>query len=707
MTDRRVRPAAATIHALTLWALAVVHPLLDLLGHSPEFFVAHGAGPTEILLVTIALLLILPLPLVAAIHVVGRIGPRVQMSVQGAVVTVLIAALALQVLNRAGTETWTVAIPSAVAVGVALGIAYLRVAALRTFVTVLSVAVIAVPAVFLLQPGIRRLLVPPPEPLADLPPPDPARFRASPVVLLVADETPLVSILDGEGRIDGTLYPHIAALARDGRWFRNATAVADYTRWALPAMVTGRYPRAGALPNTADHPQNLFTLLGRTHRLEVVQAATDLCPESLCPRRTVQLTDRLSAMGSDIRIVALHLLLPEDLRGSLPPLTSDWANFDPEGWRRERRRERAVRWRRRPDKLQIAEAFLRSISREDPQPTFYYFHTLLTHYPHYLLPTGQRNATRAAIPGQAGARWNTDEWAIAQQYQRHLLQVGQLDAFVGRLIDRLRSEGLYDRALIVLASDHGIAYRPGAPRRDFSPMTAPDIMRVPFIVKLPAGASWRGPVPEAGPAEASDRNVETVDIAPTVADALGLDLPWTADGTSVLDESQPARASKRIAYASGTETRTFERAGPDARPMIDAKLSRFGAHENPWRVPRPDRHGELVGRPIARLRVLGGRTVVELSHAAEFENVDTRAAAVPFDVGGTVADIPGDEPLYVAVAVNGTVRAVTSTWPSEPNRFLATPPLDSWRDGRNQVEVFTLHVDPRGTYLRRTVQASP
>ena len=77
-----------------------------------------------------------------------------------------------------------------------------------------------------------------PAPLADS-----ADFDAPPpVVVAVFDQLPLASLLDREGELDRTLYPHFAALAGEATWFRNASAVTEATTYALPAIVTGNYP---------------------------------------------------------------------------------------------------------------------------------------------------------------------------------------------------------------------------------------------------------------------------------------------------------------------------------------------------------------------------------------------------------------------------------------------------------------------------------
>jgi len=413
-------------------------------------------------------------------------------------------------------------------------------------------------------------------------------------------------------------------------------------------------------------------------------------------------------MASDLRYVYLHVLLTDDLKHGLPDLTAGWADFGGLGERRRRlRAERTARPGRTP--RQVFEAFIEWFSADDPQPTFYFIDTLLTHFPHRSLPSGQINGTRAAVPGEIKPEaWNDDAWGLAQNYQRHLLQVAFVDGMLGRLLTRLKSVGLYDRAIVVVTADHGISFQPGTPRRAFTERTAADIMRVPLVIKLPAGR----PVPAelttlVGGQRVSDRNAEVIDIVPSVAHALGIGLPWPADGASLFDPSLPERPSKKLFHGSGRLVRSFDRHGPDAAPLLQRKIALFGGSANTYRVPQLARFGDLVGRPLAALRVQDGGGKVEVDHFEAFGQVDTRADPVVFDVGGRLAQArPDGSPTYLAVAVNGTVRAVTRTWSSEPRGWLATPPLDAWRDGHNEVEVFVVDADTRGPILRRTVRVS-
>ena len=127
------------------------------------------------------------------------------------------------------------ALTGAVAAG-----AYLRLEPVRTFATFLTPAAVIVPAVFLLNPGVSRLLAPGRRSgrarrrrLQD-----PARRWCS----SYSTSSSSRALLDRDGNIDRAAFPNFAALADTATWFRNATAVGEMTAYALPAVLTGAYP---------------------------------------------------------------------------------------------------------------------------------------------------------------------------------------------------------------------------------------------------------------------------------------------------------------------------------------------------------------------------------------------------------------------------------------------------------------------------------
>ena len=89
-----------------------------------------------------------------------------------------------------------------------------------------------------------------------------ASSDAPPIVFVVFDGLSLASLLDSSGAVDAARYPSFARLARTSTWYRDTTTVADVTQLAIPAILTGRYPRPSRqVPTAADHPHSLFTLL--------------------------------------------------------------------------------------------------------------------------------------------------------------------------------------------------------------------------------------------------------------------------------------------------------------------------------------------------------------------------------------------------------------------------------------------------------------
>lgn len=689
------------LHVLGLWAVAVAQPLLDLLGANPEFFVAHRAGASEILLLAFALVVVLPSILALAVRVLGLPGPRALGAARAAAVGLLVGTLALQVTVRAGTQTWLLAVPPAAALAVAAAVAYRRWAPFRSFLSVLAIAALVVPAVFVAKPGIRTLIgnAWSRGAAARAPAPRAGRTVTAPVVLVVFDELPLLSLLDADRNLDPVLYPHFAALARDGVWYREATTVHDFTRYALPSILTGRFPHQGALPTSADHPDTLFTLMAGTHRLAVSEAVTAICPPSLCAGEQVSGLAHLGAMGRDLRAVFLRLVLTPDLTANLPDPTATWARFDastadgqddevPRDGKRPVPAAVRARWLRgmTSPHLQSFRRFVEGIRPGEGRPAFHFIHSLVSHHPNRMLPGGRWNKTWTDLRGE---RNRTESWVIVQEWQRELLQVGFVDGLVGDLVRRLKDAGLYEKSLIVITADHGASFAvPEAPLRSLRTRTAAEIMRIPLIVKYPAGT---GPV-----GQVSDVNAQTVDILPTVADAVGLDVAWPLDGTSLLDPGRQAR--RKVSYAGGTRTE-MPPAWLDIGPALHRKLELFGSGGNPHRAPRIPGLDDLLGRHLAEVRVVQGGGRGELLHPRAFDEVDPGAENLVFDVSGRF-DTPRPAAL-VAVAINGVIRATTRTWESNPVGWLATPPFGSWRAGRNEVEVFLVERDTEGPLLRR------
>lgn len=682
--EARTRFRFHELHVAGLWAVAVAQPLFDLLSRSPEFFVAHGTRPGDLLGLVLLLCLAGPVCWMPAVRLGGRIGPRPHALAVSLAVGTLAAALALLAVKQTFGWSRDLSFGVAAACGMLAGGGYVLSSTVRLFATFLSPAALVVPAVFLLHPAISPFLS-----ADDEGPLDGVAFDATPpIVVAVFDQLPLVSLLDRDGRIDRTAYPAFAALADDATWFRNASSVSGWTQYALPAIVTGNYPAPGRLPTAADHPGNLFTLFGSRYDLHVLEPLTRLCPETLCKRDRPGPGAWFAATSSDLAVVYLQAVLPDDLTASLPPVTQNWRDFVVED-------TFIGRWnaRRVQDRGRTVEDFIASIAAGGPgdRAVLHFLHVLLPHEPWFYLPTGQRHTLRRYTVGTAGGRWSDDARVVASSYQRHLLQSQYVDGLLGKLMKRLRRVGIYDEALVVVAADHGASLRAGLPFRNTGAATFADVASVPLFIKRPGQREGR----------VTDANVETIDILPTLAAQAGVRLPWDAAGSDAFAERPKPRTTKTMFIHGARDSM----AGPaDLSDAIAAGVARkFEIFEagDPLKLRLAAYH-ELVGAPAAAMRSdrpAGFEVVVDTIPL--LNAVDHGSDFVPAHVTGGVVT-PGTRiapPL--AVVLNGVVAAVT-----RPYHFPAYGHAVPWEavvdprlieQGANTVQVFAIRDTPDGT----------
>lgn len=659
------------------WALV---PLYRLLGRHPEFLVAHQLRPIDLVTLAVVLALLIPLALVLLEIAVAR----VSRSAANALHLVLVAGL-LGLVALAATRDLPV--PGAVSIAAALALAglgafaYARSAALRWAVGVLSVAALLFPGILLLSPQVRVLFS-----AWEDPHEGGARVVGKvPVVLLILDELPTSSLLDGSRNLDPVRYPNFARLASQAYWFRGATTVAQSTSHSVPAIVTGRRPDRERLPVAAEHPQNLFTLFARAgRRVVAIESVTQLCPPALC--RSFGERD-WHALAPDLVIAYLHLLLPADQAARLPQIEGVMRDFA-----RSAPAARAFPIRPSPGVERPAQlARVIDVIESGESADLYFFHLMLPHVPWKYFPSGREYRSDGSLPhGVTAYRWGEDEWERVQGYQRHLLQVGYADLALGELMASLERAGLFDRSLFIVVADHGVSFRAGDWIRGISPGNVRDILEVPLLIKLPGQA--RGVV--------SDRNVETIDILPTLAGILGVDVPWPVDGQSALNLELPER-SQKIAYAATRSYKLGERHVYDAQALarrddaLQFKLEHFGANSGTDRLLRIGPRPELLGRRVEELPREDPQPhwTARLDAASDLDDVDPGAAWVPAHVTGTLrlsADAPGR--LDLAIALNGVVRATTRSYGREGDRakFTALLPESVFEPGRNRVEVFAM-----------------
>ncbi|MDQ3708571.1 MAG: sulfatase-like hydrolase/transferase, partial [Actinomycetota bacterium] len=644
-TAMRSLDVVATL--LLLFALALGQPLLDVLGRNAEFFVAREARVGEILALAAILTLGIPLLLTALALAVGALHPRAGAVLHAVLLVVLGAAWSLQLLERiaAGRSvSGALLLAAATLVGVVVCGALFASLQLRSVARVGLVVPLLVAGLFLLASPVSRIVIPASAEVAQEGIADPV-----PIVMVVFDEFPVASLLDRSGDIDAKAYPNFARLAREATWFRNATTVDISTDHAVPAILDGRYSRGDNLPVLRDHPRNLFTLLGDQYAIHSWEPITQLCPAKLCPDQSdAGSLGWWRSTAYDLSVISGHVLLPPDLTRQLPAIDQGWSGFagrQPAGTDPRCAGQLArcgslnapVAWadRRQPE----SEAFLDSLDDPSSRPTLHFLHTLFPHQPWQYLPSGQQYTSSIQTPGLFRGEWEADDWLVTQGYQRHLLQVGAADRFIGRLRRRLQSARLYNEALVVITADHGASFRSGQPFRSLRSDNFGSLGAVPLFIKPPGAA--RGGV--------DDRPVESVDLLPTIAEVL--DEPALArdsPGASLLSGPGPRRDHKRV-RALGVGFR-FPADGAALRSVVARKFALFGSDNgsvDPYHVA-PEGTAGLLGRRVGRVGDAQGVTV-RLDDPQRYASVDPTAAVVPNLVTGRLAgDVGATGPARVA-----------------------------------------------------------
>jgi len=668
----------AVLEITALCGLVIVQPLLDVIGRSPDFFLFHGARTGEILLLVAIYTVLPPLILWLPGLLAGLIGPRARWTAHLGTVGVLLIALAVQVGKHLLPPRGILLLLLATAVGLALAYAYRRWPALGQLLRVAAVGPLVFVALFVfVSPASAVVLAREGESSG------PGAARTSehpPVVLLVLDELPLLSLLGPDGAIDARRFPNFAELAAGSTWYRNATGVSGFTPFALPAMLNGRYPQQEVAPHYSRHPDNLFTMLGGAYDIKAQESITELCPPSLCVE------------GGDTRPSTVPVLLRETgtvLGRILSPTES---HNDPTASLREPTRGEAggpsaedpdpssaptdpkFRFHALGDNQPARfTEFIAGLTATD-RPTLHFLHLLMPHAPWNYLASGVRYSAPYDFPNE-GEGW------IQLARQRHLAQLRYTDGLIGQTLAALRASGLYDDALVMVTADHGVSFTLGAQGRGMGAVRASpaEVLWVPMFVKEPGQRSGR----------VDDRNWEHVDLLPTIAAHAGIEVPWAVDGRC---GTCPARERVDKSYRD-----------VPGEPVTVPGASTFAALMQGRAGPPPPASmlPGLVGRAVAELPVTDSGAAAQIANLADFATVDPSTGELPALVyGGLPATVPAGTP--VAVAVNGRIGTVVPAF--EPDaagrRFVALLEDESlFRPGANQLELFEVTGD--GAQLRR------
>ena len=241
--------------------------------------------------------------------------------------------------------------------------------------------------------------------------------------------------------------------------------------------------------------------------------------------------------------------------------------------------------------------------------------------------------------------------------------------------------------MIVVTADHGFAFRAQCSRRDPQGATLSDLIPVPLFIKYPQQAE----------SMISDRNVETIDILPTIADVLGMPQDSNWDGESLMTEV-PERPRKMVVANPAI---ILEAAFPGRFDYVDRLHKVFG------------KGVEGVFTDLQFLPELSGRESSPLLSSAQSKLTLTLGEGrLPAEAGGqnlvpcyyhgqVSGTTSADKPAILAVAVNGRIQATTrtSTAPMSPGEWSIMVPPNAFTDATDYVQFFEVEQKAGGIEL--------
>jgi Sulfatase len=681
----------ALVELFVLTGFAIAQPLLDVTGKSPDLFVFSRAGRGDILQLVTAVTLLPALGIWAGEVLVGLVSEPLRRLLHLAAVTMLLTLVAIQVLKKLTPVRGPALVALAAVVGLGAGALYAQQAWLKLWLRYLAPAPLVFALLFVLVSPTSKLVLParaaPAGGVAV------ASGERPPVVMIFFDEFPLVSLLDSKGRVDRRVFPNFASFAEGSTWYRNATGVSGYTPWAMPAMLTGRYPAKIKAPIYHEYPDNLFTLLGRRYDLRAYETITQLCPPTMC-EQTGGAAARTGLRGVLWESAKAYrdIVSPYDAAvdpGSLVSQTAaqdapqDGKPVDPTFRFNQLRLNQPSRF----------TDFLEGLKATDT-PTLHFLHILLPHVPWRYLPSGVEYNFKAF--GRAYPSNQMPPQILEQGHERMLLQLAYTDHLVGQVIERLKAQGMWDKALVLLTADHGVGWTPGEKGRSLGVRNAPNLMWVPLFIKAPH--QHEGKI--------DDRNWEQVDLLPTVADMLGVQVPWKTDGLS--QNGPPARhrgekwwfnipghrevrdGPSNLSIVLQGETDTLVRASEGVKGLY-----RFGAF------------ADLVYRDPATVGPIGGAPArAELDDWKLYGKIDPGSGTVPALVSGELTSPLPPAGSTVLVAVNGMIAGESKLFPERPGepaaKFVVIAPDSLFKpgDGHRQLQVYVVTRSSGGPRLQ-------
>lgn len=192
--------------------------------------------------------------------------------------------------------------------------------------------------------------------------------------------------------------PSFARFADGASWYRNYTSVSGSTHFAVPALLSGTYPR-DVLPTAANYPHNVFSMLGGGYEVHASEVIAALCPSSVCESRSRGVSALRKLSDDALDVWRQQVSLGDSDRQITAGFVEETESQDAASTTDDRRGnvfdEISESSATSPARL---TEFVDGISTDTP--TLEFIHLLLPHQPWRFYPSGrQYPLTNTCMPG--------------------------------------------------------------------------------------------------------------------------------------------------------------------------------------------------------------------------------------------------------------------------------------------------------------------
>jgi len=471
-----------------------------------------------------------------------------------------------------------------------------------------------------------------------------------PIVFLVFDELSLTSLLNKKGVIDAVKFPNFYQLQKKFDFYSNAHTTNGMTHHAMPALLTGNYPRENKVASYVQYPKNLFFFFKDFYKMNVWEHSTHLCPSSINTAGTLFDKNQLWATLKDSMVLYGALETPLAYTSWLPEVTHQWESFIHDKPEFER---------------QKLDAFLNSLQNDSSW--LHYFHSRFPHVPYNFLPSGKSYGSDSG--NYMFYPHKENRWNAIHTYQRYYLQVMYADKLLGQIIFELKKKNLFDKAIIIVTSDHGVSFHDVSVSRGIVGHRGFETTNVPLFLKNPnqnEGQEIKIPV-------------SLVDIVPTLLKKTKINTGLKFDGypLSLIDENRELFAFSNTDGFPKIKLNNFQKSKYLALKKKFDLFPLWNEHNGLFKVGK---YVETTDKDPPAHSSHHSYTVNEISL---FKGVDLEKQHLPLHITGKILSS-----LYnvnLAISVNDKFVSFTKSYERD---FLGLLPEDSLVPGKNSIDIY-------------------